>query len=85
MNPEPDELESPSASTDFKTPGQQCHPNWETGRTTAAGCLPAGVGSNLGGDTSVGGTQADSEITTAPAASNRFPATEMQTQRQEDI
>ena len=44
MNPEPDRLKSPSASTGFETPGQHCHPNWETGRTTTAGCLPAGVG-----------------------------------------
>ena len=27
MNPERDQLESPSASTDFETPGEQCHPN----------------------------------------------------------
>ena len=31
MNPEPGELESPSAGTDFETPGQQCVPNWEMG------------------------------------------------------
>ena len=81
MNPEPTELEPPSAATGFETPGQQGHPSWEAGRITAAGCLTAGVGSNLGGDTSsptecVGtraecvGTRADKEITTAPAASN---------------
>ena len=52
MNPERDELESPSAGTDFKTPGQQCHPIWETGQTTADGFLTAGVGSNLGKHTS---------------------------------
>ena len=45
MDPERDQLESPSAGTGFETPGQQCHLNWKTGRTTAAGCLPAGVGS----------------------------------------
>ena len=28
MNPEQDELESPSAGTGFDTPGQQCHPIW---------------------------------------------------------
>ena len=74
MNSEPDRLKSPSASTGFETPGQHCHPNWETGLTTAAGCLPAGVGLNLGRDTSslteCVDTRADSETTTAPAASN---------------
>ena len=59
------QLETPSASTGFETPGQQCHPKWETGRTTAAGCLPAGVGSNFGGN-----TLSLAEITTPPAASN---------------
>ena len=52
MDPEPNQLESPSASTGFEITRQQCHPTWETGRTTAAGCLTPGVGSNLGGDTS---------------------------------
>ena len=52
MDPERDQLKPPSASTGFETPGQQGHPSWETGRTTAAGCLATGVGSNLGGDTS---------------------------------
>ena len=38
MGPELEELESPSAGTGLKPPGQQCSPNegiWETGRTTA--------------------------------------------------
>ena len=48
MNPERDELESPSAGTGFETPGQQCYSIWETGRTTADGLLTAGVDSNLG-------------------------------------
>ena len=48
MNPEREELESPSAGTGFETPGQQCHPIWEPGRTTADGFLTAGVGSNPG-------------------------------------
>ena len=48
VDPERDELESPSAGMGFETPGQQCHPIWETGRTTADGFLTAGVGSNLG-------------------------------------
>ena len=46
MGPELKELESSSAGTGFETPGQQCHPIWETGRTTADGFLAAGVGSN---------------------------------------
>ena len=52
MDPEQGELESPSASTSLETPGQQCPPNegtWDQGRTTAAGFLTAGVGSNQGG------------------------------------
>ena len=48
MNSERDELKSSSAGVGFETPGQQCHPIWETGRTTADGFLTAGVGSNLG-------------------------------------
>ena len=53
MDPEQDQVEPPSASTGFeKKNGQQCHPNWETGRTTAAGYLTTGVGSNQGGETS---------------------------------
>ena len=52
MNPEQDELEPPSAGTGLDTPGQQYHPIWETGRTTADGFLTAGVGSNLGKHTS---------------------------------
>ena len=52
MDPEPDQLEPPSASTGFETPGQQCLPSWEAGRTTAAvGCLPLGVSSSFGGST----------------------------------
>ena len=74
MNPERDQLEPLSASAGFETSGQQCHSNWEIGRTTATGCLTVGVGSNVEGDTSSPtecvGTRADNEITTAPAASN---------------
>ena len=50
--PELKKLESPSAGTGLKTPGQQCPPNegtWDQGRTTADGFLTAGVGSNQGG------------------------------------
>ena len=74
MDPEQGQLEPPSASTGLEAPGQQCYPNWETGRTTAAGYLTAGVGSNLGGDTSSPtervDKQADSTSTTAPTAPN---------------
>ena len=55
MNPERDELESPSAGTGLETPGQQCPPNegkWEKGRTIADGYLLVGMGSNQGGDIS---------------------------------
>ena len=74
MNPEPRELESPSAGTGLETPGQQCPPNGETGRTTADGCLLVGMGSDQGGDTSSPtervNTRTDSKITTAPSAPN---------------
>ena len=52
MDPELEELESPSAGTGLKTPGQQCPPNegiWEPGRTTASGILTAGVDSSQEG------------------------------------
>ena len=45
-----DQLESPSAGTGFETPGQQCLPTWEIGRTTADRCLLVGVSSNLRGN-----------------------------------
>ena len=48
MDLERGQLESPSAGAGFETPGQQCLPNWEMGRTTVDGCLLAGVSSNLG-------------------------------------
>ena len=44
------QLESPSAGTCFETPGQQCLPNWDMGRTTIDGCLLVGASSNLGGN-----------------------------------
>ena len=53
IDPELEELESPSAGTGLKTPVQQCPPNegtWEQGRTTANGFLTAGVDSNQGGN-----------------------------------
>ena len=52
MDSELEELESSSAGTGLKTPGQQCHPNegtWEQGRTTTNGFLAAGVDSSQGG------------------------------------
>ena len=75
MDPERDQLKPLSASTGLETPGQQCPPNGETGRTTADGCLLVGVGSNLGGNTFFPaeiavGTGPDSKSTTPPAASN---------------
>ena len=74
MNPEPTELESPSAGTGLETPGQQCPPNGETGRTTADGYLLIGMGSKHGGDTSSPtervGTRAGKTTTTTSAASN---------------
>ena len=75
MDPEQDQLESPSASTGFETPEPQCNPNWETGRTTASGCLTAGVDSIFGGNIFSCpkiARRADGEITTPCAASNTF-------------
>ena len=75
MNPEPTELELPSAGTGLKAPGQQCPPNGETERTTTDGCLLVGVCSNSGGNTfppaeNAAETRPDSKSTTPPAASN---------------
>ena len=75
MNPEPTELELPSAGTGLETSGQQCPPNGETGRTTADSCLLVGMGSNSAGKTFFPaeiavGTRPDSKSTTPPAASN---------------
>ena len=50
MDPERGQLESPYAGTGFETPGQQCLPNWEMGRTTVEGCLLVGVSLDLGGN-----------------------------------
>ena len=50
--PKLEELESSSAGTGLKTPGQQSPPNegvWEQGRTTANGFLTTGVDSSQGG------------------------------------
>ena len=75
MNPEPTELEPPSAGTGLETPGQQCPSNGETGRTTTGGCLLGGVGSNAGGNAFFSaeiavGTRPDSKSTTPSAGSN---------------
>ena len=76
MNPEPTELESPSAGTGLETPGQQCPldgDTWETGRTIADGYLLFCMGSNQGGDnppTERVGTRAGKTTTTTSAASN---------------
>ena len=83
MNPERDQVESPSAGTGFETPGQQCLPNWETGRTTDDGYLLVGVGLNLGGNTfppteRVARTRTSS-VTTTPVASSKTAS--LQTRR----
>ena len=76
MNPEPTELELPSACTGLETPGQQCPSNGETGRTTADGYLLFWRGLELGGrntffPTEIAvGTRPNSKSTTPPAASN---------------
>ena len=74
MYPERDQLEPPSAGTGFKTPRQQCLPNWEMGRTTGDDCLLVGVSSNLGENTFsltelVIGTRTDSQTSTLSASS----------------
>ena len=71
INPEPTELESPSAGTGLEIPGQQCPPNGETGQPTADDCLLVGGGSNLGGNTFF-----PAEIATPSAASNTSSPTE---------
>ena len=67
MDLEQDQLESSSASTGFETPGQQCHPNWETGQTTAAGACPRAWVRILG---ERGNTLSLAEITKPPSALN---------------
>ena len=79
MNPEPTELEPPSAGTGLETPGQQCPPNegiWETGRTIADGYWLVGMGSNQGRDISSpkerNGTRAGSATTPANSSNTIF-------------
>ena len=91
MDPEPTELESPSAGTVFETPGQQCPPKretWETGRSIADGYFLVGIGSISGEDTSSPtervGPRAGRTTTTTSAASNiTFPQQEQDTQQRE--
>ena len=90
MDPERGQLESPSAGTGLETPGQQCLPNWEMGRTTADGCLLAGASSNLGGNAFslaeiVVGTRADNETATPSTSTKSFSCrrvTNLETARQ---
>ena len=68
IDPERDELETPSSGMGLETSGQQCPPNegtWETGRTTAAGFLTAGVSSCQGGNISSPTERVKSTRTTA--------------------
>ena len=72
MCPEQGELESSSAGTGLKTPGQKCPQNegiWETGRTTANGFLTAGVGSSQWGNISSPTERAKSRATIADISS----------------
>ena len=75
-NPEPTELELSSAGTGLETPGQQCPPNGETGRTTTDGCLLVGTDSNHGEDTSLHtkrvGTRAGTATTPANSPNTIF-------------
>ena len=73
MNPEQDQLESPSVGTGLKAPGQQCPPNgetWETERTIADGYLLVVMGSNQGGDTSPPTERAGTRAGTATTPAN---------------
>ena len=73
MNPEPTELETPSAGTGIETPGQQCPPNEatrETGGTITDGCLLVGMGSNQRGDISSPTKHVGTRAGTAATPSN---------------
>ena len=79
MNPEPTELESPSAGTGLETPGQQCPLNGETLETRgtiADGYLLVDMGSNQWGDTSPPtehvGTRAGTATTPANSSNTIF-------------
>ena len=82
MNPEPTELESPSAGTGLETPGQQCPPNgetWETERTIVDGYVLVGMGSNQGRDISSPtervGKRASTDTTAANSSNTIFRKT----------
>ena len=79
MDPEQDQLESPSAGTGLEQPGQQCPPNgetWETAQTIADGYLLVDMDSNQGGNTSPPpervGTRAGTATTPANSSSTIF-------------
>ena len=73
MEPEQDQLESPSAGTGLETLGQPCPPNWETwetGRTIADGYLLVGMGLNQRGDTSLPTERVGTRAGTATTPAN---------------
>ena len=73
MDPEPTELEPPSAGTGLETTGQQCPPDeetCETGRTIADGYLLVGMGSNQGRDTSSPSERVGTRAGTATTPAN---------------
>ena len=78
-----DQLKPASVGTGFKTAGQQCLPNGETGRIIAEGCLLVGIGSDLEGNSfplteRAIGTRTGSVTTTSVASSK---AASLQTRR----
>ena len=73
MGPELEKLESSSAGTDLKTPGQQCPPYegiWEQGRTKTSGILTAGLGSYQDGRISTTTKRDKNTKTSADTSSN---------------
>ena len=73
MDPELEKLESSSAGTGLKTPGEQCPPIegiWETGKTTASGTLTAGASSSKKRNISSSTERATSTVTIAGISSN---------------
>ena len=87
MDPERGELESPSAGTGLETPGQQCPPNEGTldqGRTTAAGFLTAGAGSNQGGNISLPTEHVSTLAGTAVTPAKRRHKTSSEEEKQFD-
>ena len=87
MGPELKELESPSAGTGLKTPGQQCPPNegtWDQGRTTADGFLTAGVGLNQRGNISSPTEHVGTRVGTAATPEKRRHKTTSEENKQFD-